>query len=57
MNWLKEFWNEEDAVGIVEIVLILVVLIAIVLLFKEEIGKIITKAFKTATKDSGDIIE
>lgn len=24
MRWLKEFWQEEDAVGVVEIILILV---------------------------------
>ena len=56
MKYFMEFLKEEDAVGVVEIILILVVLIAIVLIFKTEIGKIVTNAFKSATKDSGDII-
>lgn len=33
MGVLKEFWQEEDAVGVVEIILILVVLIGLVLFF------------------------
>ena len=50
------FWKEEDAIGVVEIILILVVLIALVLVFKGKITTVINKAFKTFTKDSGDII-
>ena len=37
MRGLKEFWQEEDAVGVVEIILILVVLIGLVLIFKEQL--------------------
>ena len=32
---ILEFWREEDAVGVVEIILILVVLIGLVIIFKE----------------------
>ena len=36
MNLLKDLWIEEDAVGVVEIILILVVLIGLVIIFKEQ---------------------
>ena len=35
----KEFVYEEDAVGVVEIILILVVLISLVIIFKEQHGE------------------
>ena len=34
-KYVKEFAMEEDAVGVVEIILILVVLISLVIIFKE----------------------
>lgn len=54
---MKGFWAEEDGIGVVEIILILVILIGLVLLFKGEIEKIVKKAFASITKDSGEIIE
>lgn len=57
MNELMAFWREEDGVGVVEIILILVILIGLVLLFKEEIGQIIDKAFKSIRDDSGKILK
>ena len=33
MNLLKDLWIEEDAVGVVEIILILVVLIGLVIIY------------------------
>lgn len=56
MGDFKLFCQEEDAIGIVEIILILVVLIALVLLFKNKITTVMTKAFKSFTEDSGKII-
>lgn len=57
MEQLKEFWQEEDGVGVVEIILILVILIGLVLMFKEEIGKIIDKAFRAIRDDSAKILQ
>lgn len=34
MKLISEFWKEEDAVGVVEVILILVVLIGLVLILK-----------------------
>ena len=54
MKWFMEFWKEEDGIGVVELILIL--LIALVLLFKDKITAVVEKAFKTFEKDSGSII-
>jgi uncharacterized membrane protein YdfJ with MMPL/SSD domain len=56
MGNLKLFFQEEDAVGVVEIILILVILIALVLVFKTKITAVVTKAFKQFTTDSSSII-
>ena len=37
---LKAFWTEEDGVGVIEVVLILVVLIGLVIVFKKQINGI-----------------
>lgn len=57
MNIIKEFINEEDGIGVVEIILILVILIALVLLFKNEITAIVKNAFSTIKTDSSSIID
>lgn len=56
MSRIREFIKEEDGVGIVEIILILVILIALVVLFKAEITDIVKKAFTTISDDSESII-
>lgn len=53
MNWIKEvkeFIKNEDGLSTVEIILILVVLIALVLIFKDEMISIVQNIFKTITK-------
>lgn len=50
------FFKEEDAIGVVEIILILVVLIALVLVFKTKITSVVDKAFKSFNADSKSII-
>lgn len=52
----EKFWLEEDGVGVVEIVLILVVLIALVLVFRTKISKMVEDAFSKATQDADEII-
>ena len=37
MKLISEFWKEEDAVGVVEVILILVVLIGLVLFLKSSL--------------------
>lgn len=56
MKVLIDFWKDEEGIGVVEIILILVVLIALVLLFKDKITSVVNKAFTAFEKDSGSII-
>ncbi len=56
MNNIRYYFQEEDAVGVVELILILVILIALVLVFKTKITNVVTKAFKNFTKDTGSIL-
>ena len=56
MKELRTFWKEETAIGVVEIILILVILIALVLIFKNKITTVVTNAFKNFDKDSGKIL-
>ncbi len=53
---VRSYAIEEDAIGVVEIILILVVLIALVLLFKDQIVKVVNDAFESFNSDSSEII-
>ena len=52
---IKEFAMEEDAVGVVEIILILVVLISLVIIFKEHLTSLVKKILSKITKQSNSI--
>lgn len=54
---LKEFWNEEDGGSIVEVVLILAVLVALVLIFKTQVKKLVDDAFTKIGEDKEDIFK
>lgn len=51
----KEFGREEDAVGVVEIILILVVLISLVIIFKEQLTNLVNSILSKITKQSNSI--
>ena len=52
---IKEFAMEEDAVGVVEIILILVVLISLVIIFKEQLTSLVKKILSKITQHSNSI--
>lgn len=52
--WLR-FWKEEDGSAVIEIVLVLVVLIAGVLIFKEQILKLVENIFDKIVKQSNKV--
>ena len=52
---LKNFIHDEDAVGVVEIILILVVLISLVLIFKEQLTSIVQNIFNKISRQSSSI--
>lgn len=51
-----EFRQDNRGVGVIEIVLILVILIGLILVFKEQITAIINNAFTAISGDAGKII-
>ena len=55
MKLLKRFWMEEDGIGVVEIVLILVILVALIVIFKDKITTIISNAFSQIDDGVGTI--
>ena len=56
-NRLKQFMKDEQGITTVEIILILVVLIALVLIFKEQMTNIVNNIFKTITSQSNKILK
>lgn len=52
---VKSFVMEEDAVGVVEIILILVVLIGLVIIFKEQLTSLVRNILSKITKQSNSI--
>jgi Flp pilus assembly pilin Flp len=53
-NW-KQFMKEEDGMGTVEVILIIVVLIGIVLIFKSQITQLVNTIFSKITSQSNKV--
>lgn len=51
-NAIHDFIHEEDGVGTVEMILILVVLIGLVLIFKEQLTNLVNSIFKTINEQA-----
>ena len=54
-KYMKEFVAEEDAVGVVEIILILVVLLSLVVIFKQQLTSLVKNILSKITKQSNSI--
>ena len=52
---LKSFLMEDDGVGVIEVVLILVVLIGLVIVFKTQINKLLTAIFTEINKQAKEV--
>ena len=52
---LRSFFLEEDGVDVIEVVLILVVLIGLVIIFKEQITKLLENIFKEVNSQSKEV--
>lgn len=55
MTQIMKFWMEEDAIGVVEIILILVVLIGLVIIFKEQLVSLVQNILSKITNQSNSI--
>ena len=51
----RAFWADEDGVGVIEVVLILVVLIGLVIIFKTQIRKLLETIFKQSETQSKEV--
>ena len=54
-EFAKDFLQEADAVGVVEIILILVVLIGLVMIFKDQLTSLVENILSKITKQSNSI--
>ena len=55
MELIKRFIKEEEAMGVVEILLIIVVLIALVAVFKDEISDLVDKIWASINENAEKI--
>lgn len=51
----KDLWKDEEGMGTVEVILIIVVLVGLVLIFKEQITKIVNSIFNKITKQTDKV--
>ncbi|MBE5930686.1 MAG: holin, BlyA family protein [Lachnospiraceae bacterium] len=53
---MKDILRNNKGVGVVEVILILVVLIALVLIFKEQLGSMVAKAMEALEKSMNEVL-
>jgi len=51
-EYVYSFYKEDDAIAVIELVLILIVLVGLVVLFKDEINKIMTSVLKRVSESA-----
>jgi len=55
MNHVRAFLQEEDGIGVVEVILILVVLIGLVIIFKKQLTSLVNSIFSKITSQSNGV--
>lgn len=55
MQWIKDFYNDEEGMGVVEIILIIIVLVGLVVLFKSQITSLIQNILSKMTTQAKKI--
>lgn len=55
MNTIREFMKDEEGIGTVELILILVVLISLVIIFKDQLTSLVNDIFSQITQKSNSI--
>lgn len=55
LKGMKEFLAEEEGMGTVEIILIIVVLVGLVIIFKNQITQVVNTLFQKITSQTGGI--
>lgn len=54
-QWISDLWNDESGIGVVEMILILVVLIGLVLIFKNQLKTLVDGIFQEIQKKANTI--
>ncbi|RAR41646.1 Flp1 family type IVb pilin [Paenibacillus sp. MDMC362] len=54
---LKAFWKDEKGIGTLEMILILVVILIIALIFKDQITALVNNLFKNVNNKSKEFLE
>ena len=52
---IRELWRDEQGVGVIELVLVLVVLIGLVIIFKKQITTLLQNIFKEINSQSKEV--
>ena len=52
---IREFWKDEQGVGVIELVLVLVVLIGLLIIFKKQITTLLQNIFKEINSQSKEV--
>lgn len=55
LKGMRQLLAEEEGMGTVEVILIIVVLVGLVIIFKEQLTKIVNNLFKKITTQTGKI--
>ena len=56
LKGFKDFLKEEEGMGTVEIILIIVVLVGLVIIFKSQLRSLVQSVFEKITSDSSTIM-
>ncbi len=56
LKGLREFIKDEEGMGTVEIILIIVVLIGLVIIFKTQLRALVERVFDKITRDSNTVM-
>ncbi|MFE0399532.1 Flp1 family type IVb pilin [Paenibacillus lactis] len=54
---MKRLWKDESGIGTLEMILILVVILIIALIFKDEITELVDKLFRSVNSKSEEFLE
>ena len=55
-NSIKKFWDSEDGMGVVEVVLITIVLVGLVVVFKKQITSLVNSILSKMTNQANKIL-
>lgn len=55
LKGLRQLWSEEDGMGTVEVILIIVVLVGLVLIFRKQLTELVNSLFSKITKQADSI--